>query len=81
MDDEGQPDDAERHCKAALSSFRRLGDRQGAAECLLLRASWVPEEQQRLAAQALDLSEQINWDEGISKANRLRSSLDLPARR
>ncbi len=62
---------AERHHAAAVQAFRQLGDRQSAAECLLTRAARCPNRSQDIIQQALSLSKQVAWEQGILKASSL----------
>jgi tetratricopeptide (TPR) repeat protein len=71
FEDQHRVEAAERHHAAALDTFRRLGDRQSAAECLLSRASRCPDRSQDLIQQALTLSRQVAWNEGIRAASSL----------
>lgn len=61
----------ERHGTAAVQALRRLGDRQGAAEALLVSAALRPGETQHRINEALDLARQVAWDQGIAKASAL----------
>jgi len=71
LEDQHRVEAAERHHAAALETFRQLGDRQSAAECLLSRASRCPDRSQDLIQQALTLSRQVAWNEGILAASSL----------
>lgn len=61
---------AEQH-NLAMAAFRRLGDRQSAAECLLSRAERCPGERDRLAGEALVLAQQVRWKPGEQRARQL----------
>jgi len=59
----GRVDAADQHRDAALSAFRRLGDRRSAAECLIDRAGHRPAERDRLLEEARNLAAQVGWAE------------------
>jgi len=67
--------EAEEHHQAAVSAFRRLGDRRSLAECLLERAAHQPTQQSALASQALELAEQIHWPAGVEAARAYSGSV------
>jgi serine/threonine protein kinase/tetratricopeptide (TPR) repeat protein len=67
----GQRRAAETHLDAATELYHWLGDRQSLARCLLARATQKPRTDSAMVRQALDLSEQIGWLEGIEEARRL----------
>ncbi len=62
---------ADEHHATALAAFRRLGDRRSAIEVLLSRAATAPAERTELMQQALDLSQQIDWEPGIRAASAM----------
>jgi len=62
---------AEGNLSTAITLFRRMGDRRAAAECLLLQAQYRHGSEDTLIGQALHLSRQINWADGIDQALRL----------
>ncbi len=70
----GKQRHAEENLSTAITLFRRLGDRQAMAECLLLQAHHRPAAKDSLVAQALSLSRQIQWDEGVDMARRMGAS-------
>ena len=66
-------DAARESLEGAASLFRRLGDRQSTAGCLLLLARLQPEDRRSLAARAMRLAMQVHWQDGISAARKLRT--------
>jgi len=71
-DEPRQRDQFDDHYASAVAAFKRLGDRRSVAECLLLQASRFPGRRPELLAQALELSQQIDWTDGVNEALRLR---------
>ena len=55
----------------AITLFKRIGDRQSAADCLLRQARHRPGSEDTLIDQALQLSMQINWTDGVDRAIRM----------
>ncbi len=66
-------DAARKSLEGAASMFRRMGDRQSTAGCLLLLARLQPEDRRSLAARAMRLAMQVHWQDGISAARKLRT--------
>ena len=63
---------ARRNLTTAGKLFRRIGDRQHTAECLLLQASGHSgDERASLVSRAVELSRQVGWTEGIERARRV----------
>lgn len=71
LDAVGRVEAAERHHAAAVRAFRRLGDRRSTAEALLDKAEREPARSEELARQALTLSRQVSWDEGVRAASSM----------
>jgi serine/threonine-protein kinase len=71
LDSMSRTEAADEHHAIALAAFRRLGDRRSAIEVLLSRASTAPAERTELMQQALDLSQQIEWEPGIRAATAM----------
>lgn len=61
------------HLAEAMVALRKLGDRRGVAQCLLLQARARPDQDVRtpLAKQALVLASQVRWPEGVAQARLL----------
>jgi tetratricopeptide (TPR) repeat protein len=74
LDAAGDHETAADHFNLALQSFAVLGDRRSIGECLLALAGGASrEDDRRKAERALDMFQQISWNEGIKAANRLPS--------
>lgn len=58
----------------AAGFYRQLCDRRSTARCLLRQADQEPASLAGLAAQALDLSDQVRWSEGQMRARMLLKS-------
>ena len=69
--DNGDQHSTEQNLSTAITLFKRLGDRKSVAECLLLQAQHRPGAEDTLIGQALQLSRQINWTDGIDQALRM----------
>ena len=67
----GDQHTAEQNLSTAITLFKRLGDRKSMAECLLIQAQHRPGAEDTLIGQALQLSRQISWADGIDQALRL----------
>jgi serine/threonine-protein kinase len=63
--------EADRHTASAFESFRLLGDRRSAAECLLEQAGYGAGKDLQRLSQAMAFAQQVNWPEGIARASRL----------
>lgn len=74
--EQGQSEPGRGSLNMARTLFRRLGDRKNTAECLLLQATSLQTTNQpgkiaqraALLSQAIALSEQAGWEEGIERA-------------
>ena len=71
--EQDERDDAREHMARAAELFRRLGDRQSSARCLMLQAELAPDHRDRLLKEASDLAEQVRWHDGVKKAQSLRA--------
>ncbi len=72
----GQSMLAEQHVGRGLELARKIGDRRTSAEFLLLRgelrnAAGHPDEGQRCAHEALRLAELLEWERGVTRAQRM----------
>ena len=62
---------AKEYVGRASEMFRRLGDRQSTAQCLLVQAELSDTKRSSLVTRALDLASQVQWHEGVEEARRL----------
>ncbi len=63
---------AREHMAMAAELYRRLGDRQSSARCLIYQAELQPDDRDKLLKEASDLAEQVRWHDGVKKAQSLR---------
>jgi hypothetical protein len=70
------PEAAAEELLRAAGLLSQLGDRKGAARCLLLHASALPGAGTASAARALELSLQLGWEEGAERACLLLGGCD-----